>query len=108
MLPGLIKDAQSDHVINCLIPATVALHLSRDTREIGLLALFAWIVLQLLNRIITLNRQKCPHETWLSWSVILGLLLFNVRNIVLRDDYRGPVLVLLIGIQHVIVPVHQM
>ena len=98
MLPGLIKDAHSDHLINCLIPATVALHLSRDTREIGLLALFAWIVLQLLNRIITLNRQKCPHETWLSWSVILGLLLFNVRNIVLRDDYRGPVLVLLIGI----------
>ena len=97
MLLDLVKNDQRDHLINCLIPATVALHLSSNSREIGLWALFAWIVLQLLSRISTLIRQQAASETWLSWAVILGLLLFNARNIVLRDDYKGPVLILLIG-----------
>jgi len=97
MPSGLIKASLSDHLINSLIPATVALHLSADSRQLGLLALFAWVVLQLLNRIRTLVREGATQETWLIWALLLGLFLFNVRNIVLRDDYRGPILILLIG-----------
>jgi hypothetical protein len=97
MPSGLIKASQSDHLINSLIPATVALHLSAGSRQLGLLALFAWVVLQLLNRIRALVQKGATRETWLSWALLLGLFLFNVRNIVLRDDYRGSVLILLIG-----------
>ena len=97
MPSGLIKASQSDHLINSLIPVTVVLHLSAGTRQLGLLTLFAWIVLQLLSRICTLIQKGTTRETWLSWTLLLGLFLFNVRNIVLRDDYRGPILILLIG-----------
>lgn len=62
-----------------------------------MLALFAWIVLQLLSRIRALIQKEATRETWLSWALLLGLFMFNGRNIVLRDDYRGPVLILLIG-----------
>ena len=97
MPSGLIKRSPCDHLINGLIPITVALHLSGSTRQLGLLALFAWIVLQLLSRIIALVQRGAARETWLSWCLLLGLVFFNVRNIVLRDDYRGPVIFLLIG-----------
>ena len=97
MPSGLIKASQSDHLINSLIPATVSLHLSGGSRQLGLVALFAWIMLQLLSRIRALVQQGATRETWLSWVLLLGLFLFNVRNIVLRDNYRGPVLILLIG-----------
>ena len=98
MPSGLIKASQSDHLINSLIPVTVVLHLAAGSRQLGLLALFAWIVLQLLRRIRVLIQEGARRETWMSWCVLLGLFLFNVRNIVLRDDYRGPVIFLLIGI----------
>ena len=97
MPSGLIKASQSDHLINSLIPVTMVLHLSAGNRQLGLLTLFAWIVLQLLSRIRTLIQKGATRETWMSWTFLLGLFLFNVRNIVLRDDYRGPILILLIG-----------
>jgi hypothetical protein len=37
---------------DALIPITVALHLSRSTRELGLLSLFSWIVLKPPSRIV--------------------------------------------------------
>ena len=100
MPSGLIKASQSDHLINSLIPVTVVLHLAAGSRQLGLLALFAWIVLQLLSRIRALIQEGAGRETWMSWCLLLGLFLFNVRNIVLRDDYRGPVIFLLIVLFH--------
>jgi len=75
----------------------VALQLSKEGRELSLLALFAWIVLQLSSRIWSLITKGATRETWLSWTAILGLILFNARNIVLRDNYRGSIIILLIG-----------
>ena len=97
MPSALIKSSHCDHLINALIPLTVAWHLSKDNRQLGLIALFTWIVLQLMRRIFSLVQNGAGRETWLSWCLLLGLMLFNVRNIVLRDDYRGPVIFLLIG-----------
>jgi len=97
MPPALIKGPHCDHLINALIPLTVACLLSQGSRPLGLLALFTWIVLQLLSRIIALAQNGAGRETWMSWGLLLGLMLFNVRNIVLRDDHRGPVIFLLIG-----------
>ena len=82
---------------DALIPVTVALHLSESTRELGLVSLFSWIVLKLISCIQRQIRQSAPRETWLSWCVLLALVLLQARNIILRDDYRGPVLFLLIG-----------
>ena len=98
MPSALIKGSHCDHLINALIPLTVAWHLSEESRQLGLLALFTWIVLQLVSRIFAMLQNGAGRETWLSWCLLLGLMLFNVRNIVLRDDYRGPVIFLLIGI----------
>ena len=82
---------------DALIPVTVALHLSESTRELGLVSLFSWIVLKLISCIQHQIRNSAPRETWLSWCVLLALVLLQARNIILRDDYRGPVLFLLIG-----------
>jgi len=82
---------------DALIPITVALHLSQSTRELGLLSLFSWIVLKLLGRIRFQLRQSASKDTWLSWCVVLALVLLQARNIILREDYRGPVMFLLIG-----------
>ena len=97
MATALTKASQSNHLINSLIPITVALHLSKTSREIGLITLFLWIVLQLWSRLRTLLRDNAARETWLVWALILGLFLFNSRNIVLRDNYHGPITFLIIG-----------
>ena len=82
---------------DALIPVTVAFHLSKSTRELGLVSLFSWIVLKLISCIQHQIRNSAPRETWLSWCVLLALVLLQARNIILRDDYRGPVMFLLIG-----------
>lgn len=82
---------------DALIPVTVALHLSQSTRELGLVSLFSWIVLKLISCIQRQTRNSAPKETWLSWCVLMALVLLQARNIILRDDYRGPVMFLLIG-----------
>jgi len=97
MATALTKASQSNHLINSLIPITVALHLSKTSREIGLIALFLWIVLQLWSRLWTLLRNNAARETWLAWALILGFFLFNSRNIILRDDHHGSITFLIIG-----------
>lgn len=97
MVTALTKASQSNHLINSLIPITVALHLSKATREIGLIALFLWIVLQLWSGLQVMRRHNAAREAWLPWTLILGFFLFNSRNIILRDDYHGPITFLIIG-----------
>ena len=94
---NLFKALSSEDLIHSLIPATVALHLTQNTRELGLMALYAWIVLQLVRQIKQFVDQHAKQETLISWGVLLSLVLFNSRNIVLRDNYRGSVIFLLIA-----------
>ena len=84
-------------LVDALIPVTVALHLSKSTRELGLISLLSWIVLKLISCIQRQVQNSAPRETWLSWCVLLALVLLQARNIILRDDYRGPVIFLLIS-----------
>ena len=86
-----------NHLINCLLPLTVALQLSKESRGLSLLVFLTWIVFQLSNRIWSLIANGATRETWLSWTAMLGLILFNARNIVMRDNYRGSIIILLIG-----------
>ncbi|CAI8170322.1 MAG: Uncharacterised protein [Prochlorococcus marinus str. MIT 9215] len=95
---NLIEKYVSNNLINCLLPLAVGLQLSKDNRELSLLAFFTWIVLQLSARIVALISNGSTRETWLSWTAILGLILFNARNIILRDNYRGSTIFLLIGV----------
>lgn len=92
----LLNNTQLDHLTHSLLPITVALHLSRSSRELGLATLFLWIVIQLTRRITQLVKDGVNQATWLSWGGFLGLILFNARNIVQRDNYRGSIIVLLI------------
>ena len=92
-----IEKNVSNHLINCLLPLTVALQLSKESRGLSLLGFLAWIVLQLSSKIRSLIVNGATRETWLSWTLMLGLILFNARNIVMRDNYRGSIILLLIG-----------
>ena len=94
---GAIKTWSSEDLINSLIPATVALHLSEATRALGLITLFSWIILQLIRQIKQCIDQHARREAWLSRVIFLGLVLFNSRNILLRENYRGPTIFLLIA-----------
>ena len=62
----------------------------RGSRQLGLLALFTWIVLQLVSQIFAMLQNGAGRETWLSWCLLLGLMLFNVRIIVLATTTRAP------------------
>ena len=94
---GVIKTWSSEDLINSLMPATIALHLSEETRALGLITLFSWIILQLGRQIKQFADQHARREIWLSRVILLGLILFNSRNILLRENYRGPTIFLLIA-----------
>ena len=88
---------KNDGFVHALIPVTVALHLSHSTRQLGLAFIFLWVVLQLLSSIQRQIQASAPKRTWMSWCVVLALLMLQARSIILRDNYRGPVIFLLIG-----------
>lgn len=90
----------NDDLINALIPLSVALHLTKQSRELGLISLFAWLVLQMSAAIRKLILKSSTQATLLAWGGLLGFLLLNARNVIERDDYRGPVkfLLILIGL----------
>ena len=78
----------------------MALHLTKQSRELGLISLFAWLVLQMSAAIRKLILESSTQATLLAWGGLLGFLLLNARNIIERDDYRGPIkfLLILIGL----------
>ena len=82
------------------MPLSVALHLTKQSRELGLISLFAWLVLQMSAAIRKLILKSSTQATLLAWGGLLGFLLLNARNVIERDDYRGPVkfLLILIGL----------
>ncbi|ABI45657.1 O-antigen ligase [Synechococcus sp. CC9311] len=86
----------NDDLINALIPFSVALHLTKQSRELGLISLFAWLVLQMSAAIRKLILKSSTQATLVAWGGLLGFLLLNARNVIERDDYRGPVQFLLI------------
>ena len=90
----------NDDLINALIPLSVALHLTKQSRELGLISLFTWLVLQMSAGIRKLILKNSTQATLLAWGGLLGFLLLNARNVIERDDYRGPVkfLLILIGL----------
>ncbi len=78
----------------------MALHLTKQSRELGLISLFAWLVLQMSAAIRKLILKSSTQATLLAWGGLLGFLLLNARNVIERDDYRGPIkfLLILIGL----------
>ena len=90
----------NDDLINALIPLSVALHLTKQSRELGLISLFVWLVLQMSAAMRKLILKSSTQATLLAWGGLLGFLLLNARNVIERDDYRGPVkfLLILIGL----------
>ena len=88
---------KNDGFLHALIPVTVALHLSHSTRQLGLAFIFLWVVLQLGSSIQRQIQASAPKGTWMSWCVVLALVMLQARSIILRDNYRGPVMFLLIG-----------
>ena len=83
-------------LVDALIPVTVALHLSKSTPNSTLIV--CSVDRSETDQLYPASGQNsAPRETWLSWCVLLALVLLQARNIILRDDYRGPVMFLLIS-----------
>ena len=63
---GVIKTWSSEDLINSLMPATVALHLSEETRALGLITHIEFIILHLI--IHGLWEQVQSSESSVDWN----------------------------------------